>query len=249
MGGIIGRIFREFAVTVTITIAVSAIVALTLSPVMAARFLRHEKEVRHGRLYVASERLFDLMLAGYRRSLDVALRHHLITLGVFFSTVAVSGYLFMVIPKGFFPIQDIGFIIGTSEAAQDISFAEMSRKQLALAEVVAKDPDVAAVGMQIGATGNQTQNNGRMFITLKPLGERTASATKIIHRLGPQLAQVEGAALFLQPAQDLNVGGRPTRTLFQYTLQDPDLTELNGCTRSRTSAACRGWVRRRVVLH
>ena len=227
MGGIVGRIFREFAITVTMTIAVSAFVALTLTPVMAARFLREKRETYHGKLYMASERMFDLMLAGYRRSLDVALRHHRITLVVFLMTVALSGYLFYVIPKGFFPIQDTGLIIGTSEAAQDISFAEMSRKQLELGRIVESDPAVASVGMLIGSTGNQTQNNGRMYITLKPLGERTASATQIIQRLEPRLARVEGAALFLQPAQDIRVGGRPSRSLFQYTLQDADLNELN----------------------
>ncbi len=227
MGGLVGRIFRELALTVTMTIAVSALVALTLTPVMAARFLRPKAEVRHGRLYLASERAFDLMLIGYRRSLDVALRHRAITLAVFVLTVAVSGYLFVIVPKGFFPIQDTGLILGTSEAAQDISFAEMSRRQLALSEIVRKDPDVATLAMLVGATGNQSQNNGRMFITLKPLGERKASATQIIRRLSPQLAQVEGAALFLQPAQDINIGARQSRTLFQYTLQDPDLAELN----------------------
>ena len=170
MGGIVGRIFREFAITVTMTIAVSAFVALTLTPVMAARFLKDKSDVHHGRLYMASERVFDLMLAGYRRSLDVALRHRRITLAVFLSTVALSGYLFVVIPKGFFPTQDTGFIIGTSEASQDISFAEMSRRQEALGRIVSSDPAVASVGMIVGATGNQTQNNGRMFITLKPIG-------------------------------------------------------------------------------
>ena len=227
MGGIVGRIFREFAITVTMTIVVSAFVALTLTPVMAARFLREKREVHHGRIYMASERVFDLMLAGYRRSLDVALRHRMITLVVFLLTIALSGFLFLVIPKGFFPIQDTGLIIGTSEAAQDISFAEMSRKQLELGRIVESDPAVASVGMLVGATGNQTQNNGRMYITLKPLGERTASATQIIHRLEPKLASVEGASLFLQPAQDIRVGGRPSRSLFQYTLQDADLNELN----------------------
>jgi multidrug efflux pump subunit AcrB len=167
------------------------------------------------------------MLDGYRRTLDIALRYRRITLGVFLLTLALSGYLFAVIPKGFFPIQDTGLIIGTSEAAQDISFAEMSRRQVALGRVVSADPDVASVGMLVGATGNQTQNNGRMFITLKPIGERKASATEIIARLGPKLAQVQGAALFLQPAQDIRVGGRPSRSLFQYTLQDADLNELN----------------------
>ena len=227
MGGIVGRIFREFAVTVTMTIAVSAFVALTLTPVMAVRFLREKRETHHGKFYMASERVFDLMLAGYRRSLDAALRHRRIALVVFLLTVALSGYLFYVIPKGFFPIQDTGLIIGTSEAAQDISFAEMSRKQLELGRIVESDPAVASVGMLIGATGNQTQNNGRMYITLKPLGERTASATQIIQRLEPKLAHVEGAALFLQPAQDIRLGGRPSRSLFQYTLQDGDLNELN----------------------
>lgn len=227
MGGIVGRIFREFAITVTMTIAMSAFVALTLTPVMAARFLQEKKEVRHGQLYMASERMFDIMLDAYRRTLDIALRYRRITLGVFLLTLALSGYLFVVIPKGFFPIQDTGLIIGTSEAAQDISFAQMSRRQVELGRVVSSDPDVAGFAMIVGATGNQTQNNGRMFITLKPIGVRKASATAIIERLRPKLAQVEGAALFLQPAQDIRVGGRPSRTLFQYTLQDADLDELN----------------------
>jgi multidrug efflux pump subunit AcrB len=212
---------------VTMTILVSAFVALTLTPVMGARFLRPKTSVRHGRLYLLSERAFDVMLAGYRRSLDVALRHRFVTLLVFIGTVALSVYLFVIIPKGFFPQQDTGLILGTSEAAPDVSFAEMKRYQLALAAVVAADPDVATVGMNAGATGQQTQNNGRFFITLKPRDERSASAMQVIDRLRPQLAKVQGAALFLQPAQDINIGGRPTRTLYQYTLQDPDLNELN----------------------
>ena len=227
MGGIVGRVFREFAVTVTMTILVSAFAALTLTPVMGARFLRPKTSVRHGRLYFLSERAFDVMLAGYRRSLDVALRHRFITLLVFIGTVALSVYLFVIIPKGFFPQQDTGLILGTSEAAQDVSFAEMKRYQLALSAVVAADPDVATVGMNAGATGQQTQNNGRFFITLKLRDERSASAMQVIDRLRPQLVKVQGAALFLQPAQDINIGGRPTRTLYQYTLQDPDLNELN----------------------
>jgi hydrophobe/amphiphile efflux-1 (HAE1) family protein len=227
MGGIVGRMFREFAITVSITIVVSAFVSLTLTPVMAAVFLKRKEEQRHGRLYRASERAFDLMLAGYRRSLDVALRHRFVTLCVFLMTVALSGYLFVVIPKGFFPIQDIGLIVGTSEAAQDISFKEMERRQIELGRVVSTDPDVVNVIMIVGATGNQTQNNGRMFITLKPRDDRTASAGEIIRRMQPRLASVEGATLFLQPAQDINVGGRLTRTLFQYTLQSADLTVLD----------------------
>jgi hydrophobe/amphiphile efflux-1 (HAE1) family protein len=227
MGGIVGRIFREFAITVTMTIAVSAFVSLTLTPVMAALFLKGKQETRHGRLFLASERVFDLMLDGYRRSLNVALRHHRVTLGIFGLTVALSGYLFVAIPKGFFPIQDTGFIIGTTEASQDISFAEMARRQTAIGRVVSSDPDIASVAMIIGSTGNQTQNNGRMFIALKPRDERSATATQIIRRLQPKLAQVQGIALFLQPAQDINVGGRISRTLFQYTLQDADLDEIN----------------------
>ena len=195
MGGIVGRIFREFAITVTMTIAVSAFVALTLTPVMAARFLKDKKDIHHGRLYLASERVFDLMLEGYRRSLDVALRHGLVTLCIFGLTVALSGYLFVAIPKGFFPTQDTGFIIGTSEASQDISFAEMSRRQVELGRVVASDPDVANIGMIVGATGNQTQNNGRMFISLKPRDERTASATDIIRRLEPKAGGGPGRGL------------------------------------------------------
>ncbi|SIO40459.1 hydrophobic/amphiphilic exporter-1, HAE1 family [Bradyrhizobium erythrophlei] len=227
MGGIVGRVFREFAVTVTMTILVSAFVSLTLTPVMAALFMRRETSVRHGRLYLASERVFDLIQAGYRRSLDMAMRHSLITLVVFILTVIASGYLFVVIPKGFFPQQDTGLIIGTSETAQDVSFAEMARRQMALAEIVSRDPDVATVGMTAGSSAGQTQNNGRLFISLKPRDQRSASASQIINRLRPQIAKVQDAALFLQPAQDINVGGRPTRTLYQYTLQDADVGELN----------------------
>jgi multidrug efflux pump subunit AcrB len=171
--------------------------------------------------------VFEHLLAGYRASLDLALRHSAMTLAFFVLTVAISGYLFVIIPKGFFPQQDTGLLIGTTEAAQDVSFSEMQRRSLALNAIVMSDPDVATVGMTAGATGTQTQNNGRMFITLKPREQRTASAAEIIDRLRPRLAQVQGAALFLQPAQDINIGGRPTRTLYQFTLQDPNLEELN----------------------
>jgi multidrug efflux pump subunit AcrB len=227
MGGIVGRLFREFAVTVTITILVSAVVSLTLTPMMCSRFLRSESQARHGRLYRLSERLFERLLGLYRSSLDVALRHHRVTFAVFIATVAATAYLFVAIPKGFFPQQDTGLIIGTSEAGQDISFAEMVRRQRALGEIVGKDPAVATVGMTVGAGGAQTQNNGRLFITLKPRDQRDASADEIIRRLGPQLAKVEGAALYMQVAQDLNVGGRLSRTQYQYTFQDADLDELN----------------------
>ncbi|GLK73578.1 efflux RND transporter permease subunit [Ancylobacter dichloromethanicus] len=229
MGGLVGRLFREFAVTVTITIAVSAFVSLTLTPTMCALFLQpRAKEAKpHGRLYRLSEGAFDALLAGYRATLDVALDHRRATLALFLAAVMATGVLFYYIPKGFFPLQDTGLIIGVSEAAQDISFSEMVKRQQALGAIVAADPDVATVGMGIGAGAGQTVNNGRMFITLKPRDERKASAFQIIDRLNAKLAHVEGAALFLQAAQDLNVGGRVSRTQFQYTLQDGDIDELN----------------------
>ena len=228
MSGIIGRLFREFAVTVSMTIAVSAFVALTLTPMMASRFLKPAKEVRHGRLYNITERGFDIMLKGYERMLAVAMRHRFLTLLVYFATLGLTIYLFVVIPKGFFPQQDTGLITGISEAAQDISFADMMKKQEALGEIVAADPAVATVAMAIGAGGSTASvNNGRMYITLKPKEERDVSAFQVIARLRPKLEQVEGAKLFLQAAQDVNVGGRAARTQFQYTLQDANLDELN----------------------
>jgi HAE1 family hydrophobic/amphiphilic exporter-1 len=228
MSGIIGRLFREFAVTVSMTIAVSAFVALTLTPMMASRFLKPETEAHHGRLYNITERGFDIMLGGYERMLAVAMRHRFLTLLVYFATLGLTIYLFMVIPKGFFPQQDTGLITGISEAAQDISFADMMKKQEALGEIVAADPAVATVAMAIGAGGSTAAiNNGRMFITLKPKDQRDASAFQIISRLRPKLEKVEGAKLFLQAAQDVNVGGRAARTQFQYTLQDANIDELN----------------------
>src|SRR5438445_426382 len=219
--------FGGAQLTVPATILVSMLFSLTLTPMMCSRFMRSKHQVRHGRLYALSERAFDLLLAGYRKSLDVALRHHRATFAVFVATLVATGYLFAVIPKGFFPQQDTGLILGTSEAAQDISFAEAVRRQRALADIVMKDPAVATVGMSLGANGTQTQNNGRLFITLKPRHQRDVSADEVIRRLRPQLAKVEGAALFLQAAQDINIGGRPTRTQYQYTLQDANLDELN----------------------
>ncbi|HWS64081.1 MAG TPA: multidrug efflux RND transporter permease subunit [Steroidobacteraceae bacterium] len=225
MGGIIGRLFREFAITMTMTIAVSAFVALTLSPTMCALFLRDEKHAKHGRAYMVVERAFDRVLAWYTRGLDLALDHQRVTLAVFLITVAVSAALYVEIPKGFFPQQDTGIIAGLSDGPQDISFDEMVRRQHALLDVVAKDPDVANYGTGLG--GSRPLNNGFVFIALKPRNQRTSSADEIITRLRPQLAKVSGATLFLQAAQDLNVGGRQTRTQYQYTLQDSDINELN----------------------
>jgi multidrug efflux pump subunit AcrB len=227
MGGIVGRLFREFAITVTMTIVVSAIVSLTITPMMSSRFLKPEKDANHGRLYAMSEKAFDGLLAAYRYTLDIALRHHRLTMTVFIASLAATGFLFVNIPKGFFPIQDTGLITGTLEAAQDISFAEMSRHQLEAGNIVASDPGVATVGMAVGSGAGQTVNNGRMFITLKPEDQRDASASEIINRLRPKLAQMQGAELFLQPAQDINVGGRASATQFQYTLQDGNADELD----------------------
>jgi HAE1 family hydrophobic/amphiphilic exporter-1 len=226
MGGIIGRLFREFAVTLAMTIFVSMVVSLTLTPMMASRFLRSHNETQHGRFYQLSERAFDAMLHAYERGLDLALRWRFVTLMVFFATLGLSVYLFVIIPKGFFPQQDVGLISATSEAGQDISFAEMKRKQEELGKIVMSDPDVATIAMNIGGSG-RAGNNGNMFITLKPRNERGASAQQIIARLRPKLEKVEGARLFMQAAQDVRLGGRPTRTQFEFTLQDADLAELN----------------------
>jgi len=225
MGGIVGRLFREFAVTVTMTIAVSAFVSLTLSPMMCALFLRDEKHVRHGRIYLAIEGAFDRLLGWYTRGLDTVLRHQRATLLVFLLTLLATVGLYMVEPKGFFPQQDTGIIAGLSDAAQDVSFGEMMKLQHELMDVAAKDPDVASWGASVG--GSRPLNNGFAVLGLKPRGERKASADQIINRLRPQLAKVQGATLYLQAAQDVNVGGRLTRTQYQYTLQDADLEELN----------------------
>jgi hydrophobic/amphiphilic exporter-1 (mainly G- bacteria), HAE1 family len=226
MGGIIGRLFREFAVTLSMAIVVSAIVSLTLTPMMASRFLKPVNEAHHGRFYVWSERGFDAMLRAYERALDLVLRFRFTTLCVFFATVALSVYLFVIIPKGFFPQQDIGLITGISEAAQVVSPAAMMRIQQKLGEIVMKDPAVDHVGMFVGGSGN-APNNGRMFIALKPRNERTANADQVIAGLRRELDKVEGAKLFLQAAQDVRVGGRAARTQFQYTLQGADIKELN----------------------
>ena len=227
MGGIIGRLFREFAVTLTMTIAVSAVVALTLTPMMAARLLKPESQARHGRIYMASERVFDAMLKTYERGLDLVLRHRFVTLLGFFATLAATAWLFVIIPKGFFPQQDTGLISGVSEAAQDVSFDAMADLQQQLGAIVKADPAVASVAMAIGANGGTALNNGRMYITLKPRGERDVSADQIIARLRPKLEKVQGARLYLQAAQDVRLGGRPSRTQYQYTLQDADSAELN----------------------
>ena len=226
MGGIIGRLFREFALTVTASIAVSALVSLTLAPMLCSRFMHHESG-RHGAIYRAIEAGFNVMLSLYRRTLDVVLRHQAITLGVFFATMALTAVMFVQIPKGFFPIQDTGLISGFAEASQDTSPDEMMKILRKMGDVILQDPDVAASAMFTGTTGGaQTANTGRGFIVLKPRDERELTSSQIIDRLRPQLAKIEGATLFMQPAQDITVGGRIARASFQYTLQDSDIGEL-----------------------
>ena len=226
MGGIIGRLFREFAVTLSMAIFVSLVVSLTLTPMMASRFLRAHHEVKHGRFYQWSERMFNGLLHAYERGLDLALRFSLVTLCIFFATVALSVYLFNIIPKGFFPQQDNGFLTAVSEMPQDISFAEMKRRQEELSQIVQADPAVSSIAMFIGG-GGTALNSGRMYITLKPREERDVSAQQIIARLRPRLDKVVGARLFMQASQDMRLGGRATRTQFEFTLQDANLAELN----------------------
>ena len=225
MGGIIGRLMREFAITVTMTIAVSAFVSLTLSPMMCALFLKDEKHAKHGRMYLFVEGIFDWMVARYAAGLDFVLARQGATLIVFGLTVAASVGLYIAEPKGFFPQQDTGIIAGLTDATQDVSFAEMVRRQHKLLDVVTQDPDIAGYATSVG--GSRPVNNGFVVLGLKPRDQRSASADQIISRLRPKLAQVEGATLFLQAAQDLNVGGRLARTQYQYTLQDANMDELN----------------------
>ncbi|MGJ5033872.1 MULTISPECIES: multidrug efflux RND transporter permease subunit [unclassified Bradyrhizobium] len=225
MGGIIGRLFREFAVVLAMTIFVSMFVSLTLTPMMASRFLRGGHQA-HGKFYQWSERGFEALLRAYEKGLDIALRWRFATLMVFFASLGLSIYLFVLIPKGFFPQQDNGLITAASEASQDISFKAMQSRQEALAKIVQDDPGVASVAMAIGGSG-RAGNTGNLFITLKPRDERDASAQQIIARLRPQLEKVEGARLYMQAAQDVRLGGRPSRTQFEFTLQDSNLAELN----------------------
>ena len=227
MGGYVGRLFREFAMTVSIAVMVSAVVSLTLTPMMSSRFLRHETG-QHGFFYNVMEAGFDAVVRFYARTLDVALRHRFITLLVFLATMALSVHLYIAIPKGFFPEQDIGLIIGVSDGAQDVSFAEMYRRQEALNDVISADPNVMSYSSYIGpGFGGQTANNGRVYINLKPWGERKLTAQQVIEELRPKLAAVEGVRLYLQAGQIIRVGGRLSRTMYEYTLQDADLDELS----------------------
>jgi multidrug efflux pump len=228
MGDIVGRLFREFAVTLSVTILVSAVVSLTLTPKMCSKLLKHKPEAEQGRLFRASERAFDAVIAFYGRTLRWVLRWQTATLLVAAGTLVLTIGLFIFIPKGFFPIQDTGVIQGVSEAAQTVSFPEMAREQQQLAAIIVKDPAVESLSSFIGIDGtNTTLNSGRILINLKPLDDRRISASDVIRRLQPQLAQVAGITLFMQPVQDLTVEDRVSRTQFQYTLEDASADELN----------------------
>jgi len=227
MGDIVGRLFREFAITLSVTILISAVVSLTLTPMMCARLLKHKPESEQGRFYRVSERVFISIIAFYGRTLQVILRHQFMTLMVAAGTLAGTVILFILIPKGFFPVQDTGVILGVSEAAQTISFPAMAKAQQELAKIILKDPAVDSLSSFIGVDGtNTTINSGRIQINLKPIEERRISASDIIRRLQPELAQVEGITLYMQPVQDLTVEDRVSRTQFQYSLEDPDAQEL-----------------------
>jgi hydrophobe/amphiphile efflux-1 (HAE1) family protein len=228
MGGIIGRLFREFAMTVTAAVVVSGFISLTLTPVMCSRFLKHETQESTGRLNKAAERFFDGMVDAYDRGLRWVFRHQPLMLVMTLGLIVVTGILYVVIPKGFFPEQDTGFIFGEAEARQDISFAQMSQIEEEFSKTILTDPAVAAVVGFVGATGgNPSESTARMFIQLKPFSERSVSAQRVIQRLRPKVAEVEGAAFYMQAGQDITVGGRLSQDEYQYTLSDTDTEELN----------------------
>jgi hydrophobe/amphiphile efflux-1 (HAE1) family protein len=225
MGGIIGRLFREFAVVLSIAILVSLAVSLTATPMMCSVLLR--KKAKHGKLYMASERAFERILKGYERSLTWVLDHSMLVLIIFIATVVLNVFLFIVIPKGFFPQQDTGRLNGNIVADQSISFQAMQRKIQRLAAIVKEDPAIDTVLMFTGGGGGTTTNTGRVFIALKPLSERKVTADQIINRLRPKLAVVPGATLFLQAVQDVRIGGRQSAAQYQYTIQSDNLQTLN----------------------
>ena len=225
MGGIVGRLFREFAVTLSVAIGVSLLVSLTTTPTMCAKFLRPLEEQKHGRLYRFSERVFNGILNIYRHSLGWVLRYQPVVLAITLITAGLSIYLYVIVPKGFFPQQDTGRVMGSVQASQDISFDAMKQKMIQFVRIVMQDPAVQTI---VGfAGGNTSSNSGRMFITLKPLSERKISADQVIGRLRRKLAVVPGATLYMQSAQDLTIGGRQSQAQFQYTLQGENLNDLN----------------------
>jgi multidrug efflux pump subunit AcrB len=226
MGGYVGLLFREFAITVSVALILSLLISLTLTPMMCARLLKPERR-EHGWLYRFFERGFDGLLNFYETGLKVVLRHRFVTLMTMLGTIALTGYLYVMIPKGFFPEQDTSLIIGLSEAAQDISFQGMAERQQALLVALMRDPAVASIGSAVGAGGgNATVNNGRVYIALKPRSQR-GSMDEVLARLRTNLAKLQGITLYMQAAQDINLGGRVSKTMYQYTLNDADPGELN----------------------
>jgi len=227
MGDVVGRLFREFAVTLGVTILISAVVSLTLTPMMCARILRHTPEEKQGKVFRMSQKMFDKIIDIYAKTLSWVLRHEKPTLLVAIGTLVFTVVLYIIVPKGFFPVQDTGLIQGISEAPQSISFPAMAERQQALARVALKDPAVTSLSSFIGIDGTNTSlNSGRILINLKPLSERRISASEVIRRLQPELSKLDGITLFMQPAQDLTVDARVARTQYQYTLEDPNTEEL-----------------------
>ncbi len=228
MGDIVGRLFREFAITLSVAILVSAIVSLTLTPVMCSKLLKRRTEEEQSHIYRVTEHAWNWIINLYDRSLQWVLRRQTATLVVAVGTLVVTGALFYIVPKGFFPIQDTGVIQGVSQAAQNVSFQQMASEQEQLARVILKDPAVESLSSFIGVDGtNTTLNTGRILINLKPLDQRKISASDVIRRLQPELAKVPGITLYMQPVQDLTVDDRVSRTQFQYTLEDPNTQELD----------------------
>src|SRR5690348_4222223 len=229
MGDVVGRLFREFAVTLAVTILVSAVVSLTLTPMMSSRLLKSRELSKHGGFYKWSEDVYERVIQFYGRTLKWVLRHQTATLLVTAGTLVLTLFLYVVVPKGFFPVQDTGVILGISDAPQNISFQAMSQRQQQLAQEILKDPDVASLSSFIGVDGtNPTLNTGRIQINLKPRDQRSSSASDIIRRLQPELQQqVQGITLYMQPVQDLTVEDRVSRTQFQYSMEDTDAKELS----------------------
>ncbi|AYB62818.1 MdtB/MuxB family multidrug efflux RND transporter permease subunit [Ralstonia solanacearum] len=228
MGDVVGRLFREFAITLAVSILISAVVSLTLTPMMCARLLRHIPEPEQTRFYHAAGQFFDNGIAQYGRMLQWVLDRQKSTLLVAIGTLVLTGLLYVYVPKGFFPVQDTGVIQGISDASQSISFPAMAERQQKLAEVILKDPAVESLSSFIGVDGtNTTLNSGRMLINLKPKDQRDADATEIIQRLQPELAKVAGVSLFMQPVQDLTIEDRVSRTQYQFTVEDPDPNNLS----------------------
>ena len=231
MGDIVGRLFREFAVTLSVTILVSAVVSLTLTPMMCSLLLKAKANQKPSRFYEKSERLYERIIEYYGHTLKWVLKHQTGTLIVALSTLVLTVVLYIIVPKGFFPVQDTGVIQGISEAAQNISFTAMAERQQALGQVILKDPAVESLSSFIGVDGiNYTLNSGRILINLKPLEQRKVSATEVMRRLQPELAKVDGITLYMQPVQDLTVEDRVSRTQYQYTLEDANGEELNSWT-------------------